>query len=225
MPWLRRRGQKEFDPNAELLVLADESNGTGTFDTLQDDDGNVFLVAFTSPESLRRGGPEGASSTPFIGHNVLAMLLETDCAGIVIDAGSKDTFVISRAAAEQFAGPSYDTLWAGPSVLVAEPDEPLPATMVRRLQDVCAQDRDVASAYFFLAAAPGYESFPQPVLGLNLSSGDEVSDDLMAAFMDSHGPVAEFIETYPNLDVHILDDDLRDVVVQHGVLIYERTVD
>jgi hypothetical protein len=60
------------------------------------------------------------------------------------------------------------------------------------------------------------------VLGVNLSSGDEVSEDLMAAFLDSEGPVADFITTYPNLDVHVLDDDLRDVVPAHGVLFYER---
>jgi hypothetical protein len=44
----------------------------------------------------------------------------------------------------------------------------------------------------------------------------------MAAFRNSHGPVAEFIEKYPNLDVHILDDDLREVVLEHGVLVYAR---
>jgi len=220
MPWLRRRGQKEFDPDAEFLVLADETDGA--FDTWQDDDGSVYLVAFTTEESLRRGAAEGASSVPFIGHNVLAVLLETDCAGVVIDPGGKDTFVITRAAAEAFAGPSSETLWAGPKVLVAEPDEPLPATMVERLRTVCAKDPTLASAYFFLAAAPGYESYPQPVLGLSLSSGDEVSEDLMAAFLDSQGPVADFIKNYPNLDVHVLDDDLRDLVEEHGVLIYDR---
>jgi hypothetical protein len=222
MPWLRRRGQREFDPDAEFLVLAEESEGTGSFDTWQDNDGNVYLVAFTSAESMRRGAADGASTTPFVGHNVLALLLETDCAGVVVDPGGKDMFVVSRATAEQFAGPSYDTLWSGPRVLVAEPDEPLPADLVQRLQSVCTQDPVVASAYFFLAAAPGYESFPQPVLGLNLSSGDEVSETLMTAFLNSQGPVADFIKTYPNLDVHILDDDLREVVMQRGVPVYER---
>ena len=52
MPWLRRRGRKEFDPDAEFLVLADETDGA--FDTWQDDDGSVYLVAFTTEESLRR---------------------------------------------------------------------------------------------------------------------------------------------------------------------------
>ena len=222
MPWLRRRGPKQpqLDLDGEFLVLADESEGT--FDTLQDDEGNVYLVAFTSEESLRRGAADGVSSVPFFGRNVLAVLLETECAGIVVDPGGEDTVVVSRAAAAELAGPSSESLWSGPTVLVAEPDEPLPANLVERLRSVCAQDSTVASAYFFLAAAPGYESYPQPVLGLNLSSGDEVSERLMAAFLDSEGPVADFIESYPNLDVHVLDDDLRGVVLEHGVLIYER---
>ena len=222
MPWPRRRGSqdKEFDPDAQFLVLSVES--AGAFDTLEDDDGNVYLVAFTSEKSLRRGAAEGSASVQFYGRNVLALLLETSCSGVVIDPGSKDTFVISREAAEAFAGPSSETLWSGPKVLVAEPDEPLPTTMVERLQSVCAQDPAVASAHFFLAAKPGYEAYPQPVLGLDLSSGDDVSEELMTAFLDSQGPVAEFIETYPNLDVHVLDEDLRDVVLEHGVLIYER---
>jgi hypothetical protein len=189
---------------------------------LEDEDGNVYLVAFTSEGSFRRGASEGASAAPFVGRNVLALLLETDCAGIVVDPGADNTFVVPRAAAEELSGPSSETLWSGAKILVAEPDEPLPATMVERLRSVCAQDPTVTSAYFFLAAAPGYESYPQPVLGLNLSSGDEPSETLMAAFRNSHGPVAEFIEKYPNLDVHILDDDLREVVLEHGVLVYAR---
>jgi SseB protein N-terminal domain/SseB protein C-terminal domain len=223
MGWPRRRRSR--DPgidilDAELLVLADESEGT--FDTLEDEDGNVYLVAFTSAESMRDSAEEGTTSMPLLGRNVLALLLETECAGVVVDPGGDQTLVIPRAAAEELAGPSQETLWAGPSVLVAEPDEPVPASLLERLRTVVAQDPTVNSAYFFLAAAPGREAYPQAVLGLDLASGAEISDTLLTAFQETHGPVAEFIETYPNMDVHVLDGGLLDLVREHGVLVYER---
>jgi hypothetical protein len=79
--------------------------------------------------------------------------------------------------------------------------------MVERFRILCAQDPRITSAYYFLAAAPGYESYPQPILGLSLSSSDDLSEELIAEFQDSQGPKAHFSASYPNLYVYVLGNE------------------
>src|SRR5437763_14619163 len=131
MGWRRRRRSKGpsgedflslglFVPT-EVRVAADDEEGT-------------FLTAFTSEEGLRDFAPAAEAPVPSRGSNVLVFPLATDCAGVVIDPGDPESFVISRSTAEEIVGPSSDDLWEGPKVLFARPDEPPPASLIEALQ-------------------------------------------------------------------------------------------
>lgn len=122
-------------------------------------------------------------------------------------------------------GPSQETLWGGPRVLLAQPDQPPPAVLAEALRSACEQDPQVAAAYVFLAAAPGAESHAQAVLGLELSAGEEISDELIAALQAAGVPPADAaagLEGYASLDVRVLDEGILDWAREFGLPIYRR---
>ena len=224
MGWLLRRRQPKESVDerfldSEFLVLADVRLASGDGDT-------PFLPAFTSKEILHRFEPEASDPIPLRGSNVLLLLLETDCAGVVIDPGEADCSTISRSEAEELVGASHEALWAGTKILLASPDEPPPPTLLDAFRTACERDSTVAAAYLVLAAAPGGEAFPRTVLGIELSSGDELSHELIASI---HGlsviPQAEVAATpttYMNLDIQVFSDDLLETVRELGILVYQR---
>ena len=224
MGWLLRRRQPKESVDerfldSEFLVLADVRLASGDGDT-------PFLPAFTSKEILHRFEPEASDPIPLRGSNVLLLLLETDCAGVVIDPGEADCSTISRSEAEELVGASHEALWAGTKILLASPDEPPPPTLLEAFRTACERDPTVAAAYLVLAAAPGGEAFPRTVLGIELSSGDELSHELIASI---HGlrviPQAEVVATpttYMNLDIQVFSDDLLETVRELGILVYQR---
>ena len=223
MGWRRRRRQPEASLegflDSEFLVLADVRLAS-------DDDDTPFLPAFTSKEILHRFEPEASDPIPLRGSNVLLLLLETDCAGVVIDPGEADCSTISRSEAEELVGASHEALWAGTKILLASPDEPPPPTLLDAFRTACERDSTVAAAYLVLAAAPCGEAFPRTVLGIELSSGDELSHELIASI---HGlsviPQAEVAATpttYMNLDIQVFSDDLLETVRELGILVYQR---
>ena len=113
MGWLRRRRRPEESVDetfldSSFLVLADVRLAS-------DDDETPFLPAFTSKEILHRFEPEASDPIPLRGANVLLLLLETDCAGVVIDPGEPDCSTISRSAAEELVGASNEALWPAPT--------------------------------------------------------------------------------------------------------------
>ena len=224
MGWRRRRrrleesvGERFLD--SEFLVLADVRLGS-------DDDETPFLPAFTSKEILHRFAPEASDPIPLRGSNVLLLLLETDCAGVVIDPGESDCSTISRSAAEELVGASNEALWAGPKILLASPDEPPPPTLLDGFRTACERDPTVTAAYLVLAAAPGGEAFPRTVLGIQLSSGDELSDELIASInglrLIPKADVAATPTTYMNMDIQVFSGDLLDTVRELGILVYQR---
>ena len=222
MRWRRRRppepSQEDF-LGLGLFVPTDLRVGA-------DDEEGAFLTAFTSEEGLRAFAPESESTLPLRGSNVLHFLLETDCAGVVVDPGSAESYVIYRSTAEEMAGPASDDLWEGPKVLLAAPDEPPPASLAESLRTACEQDPRVEAAYVFLAAVPGREEHAQPVLGLELSSGDQLSDELIAALQGTR--VASPAEAkaglggYASMDIRVLDQDLLETIREIGIPIYRR---
>jgi hypothetical protein len=218
----RRRGQagttlgafldQEFVVPTDLRVTAEG-------------EGEQFLPAFTSEGALRRFAPEAASLMPLRGSNLLSFLLESECAAVVIDPDEPDSYAISRTEAELVVGPSREALWAGPKILLAPPEEPPPASLIQAFRTACLAEPDVASAYVFLAALPGKESHPQAVLGLELSSGDEISDDLLAAFAECNVPptdAAAGLGGYLEMDVRVLDADMLAWARQYAVVLYQR---
>jgi hypothetical protein len=222
MGWLRKRRKathaRDDILDGELLVLADES---GALTTVTDEDGDEYVVAFTSKASLHEFVPD-ASHVPFAGRSALSLLLETDYPALIVDPGGDDVVVIPRATAEELVGVSRDALWSGPTILFAAPDDELPPEFVARLQGICERDTNVAFAYLFLAASPGQEAPPQLVLGLELVSGNELSDDFVSAAFESEGSIDEIIGTYASLDVQVLEDSLLELARAHGMRIYAR---
>ena len=110
-------------------------------------------------------------------------------------------------------------------MLLAPPDEPPPASLAEALKSACERDPDVAAAYVFLAAAPGAEAYAQAVLGLELSSGDELSDELVAALQACVVPPAEAaagLRGYASMDIRVLGEDLLETIREIGVPIYRR---
>jgi hypothetical protein len=223
MSWRRRR--RHAEPAADeflarpFVVPTDVRVGA-------DDEHGMFLTAFTSEQALREFAPESEAPVPFNGSNVLHFLLETDCSGVVIDPGGPESFVVDRATAEAVAGPSYEALWEGSKVMLARPDEPLPASVVEALRGACARDGDVVAAYAFLAAAPGREEHPQAVLGLELSTATELSEALVAALQACIFPPEEAavgLGGWSNMDIRVLDDDLLESVRDEvGIPVYRR---
>jgi type III secretion system (T3SS) SseB-like protein len=191
-----------------------------------EDEEDVFLSAFSSRECLERFAPDSSSAAQFSGVNVLEFVVETDCAGVVVDPGDDRSFSIPRAVAEQIVGPSSDALWEGPKILLAPPDHAPPASLVEALRNALSADDDVVGAYVFLAALPGREAHPQAVLGIHLVAGDELSDALIAALQRCVLPPAEAtsgLGGYASLDIRVLDDDLLDSARELGILVYERS--
>jgi hypothetical protein len=226
MGWLRRRRRPEESVDetfldSSFLVLADFRLASD-----DDDDETPFLPAFTSKEILHRFEPEASDPIPLRGSNVLLLLLETDCAGVVIDPGEPDCSTISRSAAEELVGASNEALWAGPKILLASPDEPPPPTLLDAFRTACERDPMVTAAYLVLAAAPGGEAFPRTVLGIQLSSGDELSEGLIASInglrVISKADVAATPSTYMNMDIQVFSGDLLDTVRELGILVYQR---
>jgi hypothetical protein len=223
MGWRRRRRQPEESVegflDSEFLVLADVRLAS-------DDDDTPFLPAFTSKETLHRFEPGASDPIPLRGSNVLLLLLETDCAGVVIDPGEPDCSTISRSGAEELVGSSFEALWSGPKILRASPDEPPPPTLLNGFRTACENDPTVAAAYLVLAAVPGGEAFPRTVLGIQLSSGDELSEGLIASInglrLLPQADVAATPTTYMNMDIHVFGDDLLDTVRELGILVYQR---
>jgi hypothetical protein len=219
MGWRRRRRQPEESVegflDSEFLVLADVRLAS-------DDDDTPFLPAFTSKETLHRFEPGASDPIPLRGSNVLLLLLETDCAGVVIDPGEPDCSTISRSGAEELV----EALWSGPKILLASPDEPPPPTLLNGFRTACENDPTVAAAYLVLAAVPGGEAFPRTVLGIQLSSGDELSEGLIASInglrLLPQADVAATPTTYMNMDIHVFGDDLLDTVRELGILVYQR---
>jgi hypothetical protein len=227
MGWLRRRRRPEESVDAtfldsSFLVLADVRLASDD----DDDDETPFLPAFTSKEILHRFEPDASDPIPLRGSNVLLLLLETDCAGVVIDPGEPDCSTISRSAAEELVGASNEALWAGPKILLASPDEPPPPTLLDAFRTACERDPMVTAAYLVLAAAPGGEAFPRTVLGIQLSSGDELSDELIASInglrLIPKADVAATPTTYMNMDIQVFSGDLLDTVRELGILVYQR---
>jgi len=224
MGWRRRRRQPEASVegflDSEFLVLADVRLAS-------DDDDTPFLPAFSSKETLHRFEPGASDPIPLRGSNVLLLLLETDCAGVVIDPGEPACSTISRSGAEQLVGSSYEALWSGPKILLASPDEPPPPTLLSAFRTACERDPTVAAAYLVLAAAPGGEAFPRTVLGIQLSSGDELSDGLIASInglrLIPQADAAATPTTYMNMDIHVFGDDLLDTVRELGIPVYQRS--
>jgi SseB protein N-terminal domain/SseB protein C-terminal domain len=222
MGWRRRRRQPEESVEAfldrEFLVPAEVRLAS------EDDDG-PFLPAFTSEETLHRFVPEASELMPLRGANLLLLLLESECVGVVIDPGEPDGSTISRSAAEEIVGPSFESLWSGSKIMLASPEEPPPPRFLEALQAACKRDPEVSAAYVILAAAPGGEAFPRAVLGIQLSSGEELSDELFRAIAEMSVPPADVAAAptiYTNMDVRLLDDVLLDSVRELGILVYQR---
>lgn len=87
-------------------------------------------------------------------------------------------------------------------------------------------ETDCDAAYLVLAAAPGGEAFPRTVLGIQLSSGDELSDELIASISGvgviPKPDVAATPTTYLNMDIQVFSGDLLDTVRELGILVYQR---
>jgi hypothetical protein len=220
--WRRRR--RETGPSVAEFLEGTFFVSTGA-PVVVDEDGERLVAGFTSQGLFERFAPEADTSMPLNGSNVLVLLLESDCVGVVIDPGEPGGFTIARSVAEQLVAPSSEALWAGPKVLVAEPDEPPPASLVNALQRACERDPELLAAYVFVAAVPGRESHPQVVLGLELASG-ELSDELLAALREAAVPPADAaagLGGYMSIDLHVLDEELLPLVRDHGIAVYRRT--
>lgn len=190
-----------------------------SFLVLADDQGLLVLPAFTSEQALARWKPEGSHYVALRGKVLVELLAGSEWDRMVVDGADVTAFAITRSDARRLAGVTHRWVPAESSVRIGHPAKPPPNELVEALLRACEHERLVLEAYLYQFQVVGVDESPYLTIGLRLRpSADTTDTDRVSRSITKQIEPAR--GGYEFVDLHILDEDLLDMVQANGPPIY-----